>query len=178
MVARKVISVAAVSASSAAVPIAPTVVERGLLPRRWTIAGLLFCASILNYVDRQALSVLATTIQSELRLDDRDYARLGQVFLLCYAVAYPLSGWLVDRRGPRMAQTLFIAWWSVASMLTALVQGFASLALCRGLLGLGEPGNYAAAAKAVAGASPRGSGGWRLASTRWAARSELRWRRR
>ena len=42
---------------------------------------MLLLLSVLNYVDRQALSILATTIQRELSLSDKDYARIGQVFL-------------------------------------------------------------------------------------------------
>lgn len=119
------------------------------IPIRWALASLLLLISIVNYIDRQALSILATTIQKELDISNTAYARLVQVFLLCYAGAYFLAGRLVDRLGPRIAETGFIIWWSVANMLTGLATGFRSLALCRGLLGLGEPGHYAVAAKVV-----------------------------
>jgi ACS family hexuronate transporter-like MFS transporter len=119
------------------------------IPIRWVLASLLLLISIVNYIDRQALSILATTIQKELDISNTAYARLVQVFLLCYAGAYFLAGRLVDRLGPRIAETGFIIWWSVANMLTGLATGFRSLALCRGLLGLGEPGHYAVAAKVV-----------------------------
>ena len=119
------------------------------MPRRWVLASLLLLISIVNYIDRQALSILATTIQAELNISNTAYARLVQTFLLCYAGAYFLSGRLVDKFGPRLAETGFIVWWSVANMLTGLATGFRSLALCRGLLGLGEPGHYAVAAKVV-----------------------------
>ncbi len=118
-------------------------------PIRWLIAALLLLLSVLNYVDRQALSILATTIQREFALDDHAYARIGQVFLLCYTAAYFLSGRLVDRIGPRLAETAFVAWWSVANALMAFASGFGSLAVFRGLLGLGEPGHYTVASKVV-----------------------------
>ena len=119
------------------------------IPVRWLIAVLLLVLSVLNYVDRQALSILATTIQRELSLDDRAYARIGQIFLLCYSIAYFASGRVVDRIGPRLAESAFAAWWSVANMLTAFASGFGSLAAFRGMLGLGESGHYTASAKVV-----------------------------
>ena len=119
------------------------------MPRRWVIAGMLMLLSVLNYVDRQALAILAVTIQDDLGLSTVEYARVVQAFLFCYAGAYLAAGRLVDRVGPRLAETLFVAWWSVANMLTGLARGFGSLVAFRCLLGLGEPGHYAVAAKAV-----------------------------
>jgi len=119
------------------------------LPVRWVIAILLLLLSMLNYIDRQALSILAVSIQQELNLTDRDYARVGQAFLLCYTLSYLGAGRIVDAFGPRAAETFFVSFWSLANMLTAFASGFFSLAGVRGLLGLGESGHYAVAAKAV-----------------------------
>lgn len=121
------------------------------LPRlRWVIAAMLLLASVMNYVDRQALSILATTIQKELNISTMGYAYVGQAFLIAYTLAYLLSGRIVDRFGPRLAETGFIVWWSIANILTGFAAGLYSLVFFRGLLGLGEPGNYTAAAKSVA----------------------------
>jgi MFS transporter, ACS family, hexuronate transporter len=116
---------------------------------RWLVAALLLAASVINYIDRQTLSILATTIQRELGINDVAYARVVQAFLFAYTLAYLLSGRIVDRFGPRLAETAFLVWWSVANMLTGLATGFLSLAVFRALLGLGEPGNNTAAAKAI-----------------------------
>ncbi|MPY89726.1 MAG: MFS transporter [Luteitalea sp.] len=123
--------------------------RRALPPVRWVIAVLLMLASVMNYVDRQALSILASTIQQDLGIDDAGYTMVVQAFLLCYAVMYLFSGRIVDRIGTRLAETAFITWWSVANMFTALATGVFSLALFRSLLGIAEPGNYTASAKAV-----------------------------
>ncbi|MGH9839424.1 MAG: MFS transporter [Blastocatellia bacterium] len=112
-------------------------------------ATLLLAASVINYIDRQTLSILATTIQRELLISDIAYARVVQAFLFAYTFAYLLSGRIVDRFGPRAAQTGFLVWWSIANMLTGLATGFLSLAVFRSLLGLGEPGNNTASAKAI-----------------------------
>lgn len=117
---------------------------------RWFIAALLLAASVINYIDRQTLSILATTIQGELQINDIAYARIVQAFLFAYTLAYLLSGRIVDRCGPRLAETAFLIWWSIANMLTGLATGWLSLAIFRSLLGLGEPGNNTASAKAIA----------------------------
>ena len=62
---------------------------------RWWIVGLIFFASVLNYIDRQALSILAPTIQKELNLSNEDYASVLNAFLIAYTVAL-LSFWVLD----------------------------------------------------------------------------------
>ncbi len=105
---------------------------------------------MINYIDRQALSILAPRIQGELSISQTEYARIVQCFLLAYTVTHLLGGRLVDRVGARVAETAFVLWWSVANMLTCLASGFYSLAVSRTLLGLGEPGHYSASGKAIA----------------------------
>ncbi|MDF3058291.1 MAG: exuT 4 [Rariglobus sp.] len=116
---------------------------------RWWIAGLLFLASILNYIDRQALSILAPTIQADLNLSDQQYATIVSFFLAAYTVAYLLSGRVVDVLGARLSLALFIGWWSLANALTGLARGAMSLGAFRFLLGLGEAGGYTASPKVV-----------------------------
>lgn len=117
--------------------------------RRWAVLGLLFASTILNYVDRQTLSILAAHIQADLGMSVLDYARIVQTFLLTYTLAYLGAGWVTDKLGTRLSLALFVGWWSLANMLTGLVQNVAQLGLARGALGLGEAGNYTAAPKAV-----------------------------
>lgn len=112
-------------------------------------AGLLFVASVLNYIDRQTLSVLAVTIERALHLSDIRYGYVVQYFLGAYMVMYVLSGRIVERLGARKSQALFLLAWSVADGLTGFVSGFSSLAGCRALLGLAEPGNYTASLRSV-----------------------------
>lgn len=117
---------------------------------RWVLGMLLLLISVLNYLDRQTLSILARTIQEDLRIDDAGYARVVLTFQLTYAVMYLLSGRVLDAIGTRLGMFVFVLWWSLANMLTGLANGTASLAFFRGLLGIGEPGGYTASAKAVA----------------------------
>jgi MFS transporter, ACS family, hexuronate transporter len=116
---------------------------------RWWIASLLFLASILNYIDRQALSILAPTIQADLNLSDQQYATIVSFFLAAYTVAYLLSGRVVDALGARISMALFVGWWSISNAITGLARGALSLGTFRFLLGLGEAGGYTTSPKVV-----------------------------
>src|ERR1700758_1296209 len=83
-----------------------------LLQRRWWIVGLLLLATILNYVDRQSLSILATTIQQVFGMSDYAYGHVVFAFLLSYTVAYAFSGPFCDRFGVRVSMALLMTWWS------------------------------------------------------------------
>jgi ACS family hexuronate transporter-like MFS transporter len=116
---------------------------------RWWIVALLFGAAVLNYIDRQTLSALAPTIQHDLEMDDHEYANVVNIFLVAYTIAYLVSGRIADKLGTRASMVVFVAWWSVANMLTAAARGVTSLGVYRFALGLGEAGVWPAASKAV-----------------------------
>ncbi|MEO6003899.1 MAG: MFS transporter [Opitutus sp.] len=116
---------------------------------RWWIAGLLFMASVLNYVDRQTLSILAPTIQADLQLSDAAYGNIVSVFLAAYTLSYLVSGRIVDALGARVGFALFLGGWSLANALTGFARSAFSLGGCRFLLGLGEAGGYTASPKVV-----------------------------
>lgn len=116
---------------------------------RWWILALVFLAAVLNYVDRQVLSALAPVIQRDLAMTDRDYANVVNIFLVAYTIAYLVSGRIVDKVGTRAGLLLFVTWWSVANMFTAIADGVRSLSVYRFALGLGEAGVWPAASKAV-----------------------------
>jgi ACS family hexuronate transporter-like MFS transporter len=117
---------------------------------RWWIAAALLAASVLNYVDRQAISLLAPTIQHDLKLSNSDYALVLNLFLAAYTVSYLISGRLVDALGVRVGLALFLGWWSLANLCTGFVRSAAALAGVQTMLGLGEAGNWTAGPKAVA----------------------------
>lgn len=117
---------------------------------RWIIVGLVFLASVLNYLDRQTLSILAPTIQKDLGMSDIAYANIVNVFLVAYTISYLVSGRVADKMGTRNAAALFVGFWSISNMLTAFARSATSLGVFRFMLGLGEAGNYTAAPKVVA----------------------------
>ena len=119
------------------------------MPLRWWIATLLFLSVVINYIDRQCLSVLAPVITKELGLSPSAYATVLNAFLGAYTVMYVGSGFLVDRWGSRLSLSLFMTWWSVANALHAFATSAWSLGAFRFLLGLGEPGNFMAGFRVV-----------------------------
>ena len=116
---------------------------------RWYIGGLLFLSTVINYIDRQTLSVLAPYIKTEFQWTNTDFAMLIIAFRVAYAGGQTVSGRLLDRFGTRAGLTVSVAFYSTAAMLTSLATGFRSLAAFRFLLGLGESANWPGATKAV-----------------------------
>ena len=130
-------------------PVATDVSRPPIKHLRWWIAGLLFLATVLNYLDRQALSVAAPTICKALNFTETDYAHIVMAFLLAYMIMQPLTGWLVDRIGVRIGFVAAVVLWSLACMGHALAQGVRSFILFRFLLGAAEAANYPAGIRAV-----------------------------
>jgi len=118
--------------------------------RAWLIVGLLTFSTVLNYLDRQSLSILAPFLRERLQITVAQYAHITAAFLFAYSMMYAVSGWFVDRVGERIGMAICIGWWSLCTMATGLATGAVSLGASRLLLGVGEPGNYPAALKATA----------------------------
>jgi MFS transporter, ACS family, hexuronate transporter len=110
--------------------------------RRWIILALIFGAMVLNYVDRQIVSVLKPTLKTEFGIDDRGYATLINAFVLCYAASYAGAGWLVDRFGAGRMMFWGVLAWSGASLASGLASTFGQLSVCRGFLGIAEPTTF------------------------------------
>lgn len=106
--------------------------------------GLLFGVGLLNYLDRQTLSILKATLKGELGLTDTHYSYLLTAFMVPYVIFYILSGRLVDRFGTRISLSLFTGVWSLANIFSGLSQNFGQLAASRALLGAAEPGAFPA----------------------------------
>lgn len=117
---------------------------------RWWIAGLIFLATLINFVNRLTISVLAPVITRQLHLSATEFASITNSFLLAYTVSQALSGRLYDRMGNRRGFSVSIVVWSLASMLHAFATGLFTLNCFRFLLGLGEAGNWPGAAKVIA----------------------------
>jgi ACS family hexuronate transporter-like MFS transporter len=127
----------------------PAAGVRPIAHLRWWIGGLLFASTIINYVDRQTLSLLAPYLKLDYHWSNTDYANLVIAFRVAYSVGQTLFGRLMDRIGTRRGLTLTVAWYSIVSVLTSLANGFTSFAAFRFLLGAGESANWPAATKAV-----------------------------
>lgn len=112
--------------------------------------GLAFLATLINYLDRQTLSVAAPVLREQFHMSNVSYSRVVFAFLLAYTIMNGVSGPLIDRLGTRLGYALCIAWWSGAAVLHSFATGAWSLGVARFLLGAGEAGNWPAAVKIVA----------------------------
>jgi len=114
---------------------------------RWWIIALIFIATVINYIDRTAFALLWPQMGEDLGMDKSDYAVMLNVFMACYALGKFASGKLYDVIGTRLGFTVSIIIWSLASAFHAFARGLFSLSLVRGLLGIGEAGNWPGAVK-------------------------------
>jgi len=125
--------------------------QKFLIPerRRWVIVFTIFLAIVFNYVDRQLLSILKPLLEKEFQINNEDYALLVNIFTACYALMYPLAGWLVDRFGARLVMFIGVITWGIASIGGGLSRSLGAFGFFRGLLGLAEPTNFPAQLKAI-----------------------------
>jgi ACS family hexuronate transporter-like MFS transporter len=130
---------------------------------RWWIGGLLFASTVINYIDRQTLSVLAPYLKIEYHWNNEQFALIVIAFRVSYSVGQTVSGRIIDRIGTRKGLTITVVWYSLAAMATSLAVGLRSFALFRFLLGAGESANWPAATKAVSEWFPKKERGWAVA---------------
>ena len=116
---------------------------------RWMILFMLFAATTINYLDRQILSILKPILDQELGWTDAQYGMIMSIFQASYAVGLTMFGWIIDKYGARMGFAISIIWWSVGALSHAFAVGVKSMGLSRGILGLGEGGNFPASIKTV-----------------------------
>ncbi|HDZ33828.1 MAG TPA: MFS transporter [Pseudoalteromonas sp.] len=120
---------------------------------RWWVIALIALATIINYIDRQALSVLWPDIVEDLFPDEsalerkQIYANISIVFVFAYAFGQAIFGKIFDWVGTRFGFVLSIGVWSIATVAHAFAQGVLSLSIFRAILGVAEAGNWPGAAK-------------------------------
>ncbi|MBQ4830802.1 MFS transporter [Alteromonas sp. CI.11.F.A3] len=120
---------------------------------RWWVIALIALATVINYIDRQALSVLWPDIVEELFPDEsalerkQIYANISIVFVFAYAFGQAIFGKIFDWVGTRLGFVLSIGVWSLATIAHAFAQGLLTFSLFRAILGVAEAGNWPGAAK-------------------------------
>ncbi|MEO9802623.1 MAG: MFS transporter [Reichenbachiella sp.] len=117
---------------------------------RWWIVGLVCLATVINYIDRSALSIMWPDISKDLGMTKADYAIILNVFLVAYAVGQSLSGKMFDKIGTRLGFVVSITVWGLATAIHAFARGVMTFSFFRVLLGLGEAGNWPGAVKSNA----------------------------
>src|SRR6201993_3089082 len=129
--------------------------DRAIPHLRWWIGGLLFASTVINYIDRQTLALLAPFLTQHYHWSHTDYANLLISFRIAYAVGQTACGRFIDRVGTRRGLSISVLWYSLISIATSLATGFRSFAAFRFLLGTGESANWPGATKAVSEWFPR-----------------------
>jgi MFS transporter, ACS family, hexuronate transporter len=117
---------------------------------RWLIVSLVALATIINYIDRTALTVMWPSIAQDMGFTTSDYANIMSVFLVAYAIGQAVFGRIFDAIGTRLGFVLSIVVWSVSIALHSVASSVTSFSLFRVLLGFGEAGNWPGATKANA----------------------------
>jgi ACS family hexuronate transporter-like MFS transporter len=130
-------------------------VQQGIGVYRWTICALLFFATTINYIDRQAIGVLAPELQKSLHWNESDYGNIISAFQITYAIGQVLTGFIVDRIGTFAGFAIFVTIWSIAAVGHASARSVFQFGVMRALLGLGESGNFPTCIKTVAEWFPR-----------------------
>lgn len=136
---------------------------------RWIICVLLFFATTINYIDRQVLSLLQTSLSKQFNWTNTDYANITSAFQFCYAISMLFVGKFIDKLGTKKGYVWALVIWSIGAMTHAFansigivvspwlsvfgivmpvsVVGFIVARIC---LGIGEAGNFPAAIKTTA----------------------------
>ena len=134
------------------------------IPRlRWWIGGLLFAMTVINYIDRQTINVLAPILKKEQAWTNSDFALLLISFRVAYTIMQGVNGRLLDRFGTRLGLTVSVAFYSAIQMLTTTVKGLASFCGFRFLLACGEAANNPGSTKAVSEWFPAKERAWAVA---------------
>jgi MFS transporter, ACS family, hexuronate transporter len=130
---------------------------------RWWIGGLLFASTVINYIDRQTLSVLAPHLKKEFSWNNSDWALIVISFRIAYAVMQTVAGRVLDWLGTRRGLLLTVSWYSLAAAVTSMAVGLKSFIFFRFLLGCGEAANWPGATKTVSEWFPKSERGWAVA---------------
>lgn len=117
---------------------------------RWLIIGLIFTITVINYIDRLTISVLAPVITKDLGLSNTEFGSITTWFLIAYTISQAVSGKIYDRFGNKFGFTFSVVIWSIAACFHAFAGGLLSLSVFRFILGFGEAGNFPGAAKVSA----------------------------
>jgi ACS family hexuronate transporter-like MFS transporter len=117
---------------------------------RWTICGLLFAATTINYIDRAVLGVLEPELKKVIQWTDTEYGDINAAFSFAYALGFLIVGRFIDRVGVRFGYAASLVFWSLAAAAHALAATPLGFGIARFFLGLGEAGNFPAAVKTTA----------------------------
>ncbi len=116
----------------------------------WGVCWLMFASTVLNYMDRQAMALVAPYVKAEYRLGEADFGWLLSAFYVSYALFQVPAGYFVDRLNVRWSYAGAVGWWSLAAVASSFSPTLGILMVFRALLGVGESFNWPCALRATA----------------------------
>lgn len=116
---------------------------------RWLILALLFSITVINFIDRQTVSVLAPLIRHAFHLSNEAYGRIVAAFQFGMMSGELPMGWIMDRWGCRLGLCAAVLWWSAATGSQAFLKSGTQLGIARFWMGTSECGNYSGGVKVV-----------------------------
>ncbi|MBV9157546.1 MAG: MFS transporter, partial [Acidobacteriaceae bacterium] len=116
---------------------------------RWRILSLLFLITVINFIDRQTLSVVAPVLLETFHMTNSDYARIVSAFMFGMMVGEFPMGWLMDRWGVRNGFSFAVVWWSIATAMHSIGRSVLQFGAFRFWMGTGECGNFSGAMKVI-----------------------------
>jgi ACS family hexuronate transporter-like MFS transporter len=116
---------------------------------RWQILALLFLITVINFVDRQTLSVVAPVLLEKYHMSNSDYARVVSAFMFGMMVGEFPMGSIMDRWGVRSGFSFAVIWWSIATALHSIGRSVLQFSVFRFWMGTGECGNFSGGMKVI-----------------------------
>lgn len=116
---------------------------------RWWILSALFLATVINFVDRQALSVVQRQLLERLQITNEQYGYIVSAFMAGMLIGEFPQGAIMDRIGTRLGLSFAVLWWSAAQAMHAFAGSLTTFMGLRFWLGTGECGNYSGANKTI-----------------------------
>ncbi len=117
---------------------------------RWLILIFLFFATVLLYIDRSALGIMAPFLQKDIGWNEQQYGNINSAFMVGYALSFLLMGAFIDKAGTKAGYAISVGLWAIAQASTALAKTWIGFAVARTGLSIGQSGNFPVANKVLA----------------------------
>ena len=109
---------------------------------RWLPVLSMMLVSVISYIDRNTLALLAPTILRDTHMNAEQYGFIVSAFSIAYMLGNPVWGMILDRIGTRRGMLASVTVWTLASVSHAFAAGFGSFAAARAVLGFGEGATF------------------------------------
>jgi ACS family hexuronate transporter-like MFS transporter len=123
--------------------------QRALARHRWIMLSILLLVTVINFIDRQTLSILAPVLRAALHLTNQQYGRIVSLFQFGMLTGEFPMGYIMDRWGARLGLSFAVLWWSGATGAQVFARNGFDFGLSRFWMGTGECGNYSGGVKTL-----------------------------